>query len=895
MPILHPRSQYKVNKNIPQFPYIESVNITEKSILDISDIFNDNSDILYINFENNSINDIKGRYKGFTYSDVVYFFYKGDFGNYLYLPSGDYILYERLPLTKIKTISMKLKLAYDNQGSKTIWSIQGDNIFSLYTYYPDAYIKINNKEYYLTKLDNKNWYHLIILFYDNKSEIYLNNELIKTINDIPKFNSSGTLWLGSATSGMDYPGHMNFDQIRMFNKIIPKNWHSILINEKILESTLSLDILYPELTGIDPGSLVSLKSSNNICDFFGDGSNIARYTFDRNVNDLCGKYNGIWVGDAHYTSGKSGYAAKFDGNSYIKINNLPISKIRSISFWIKKTDSDDSVGDIISIENQNKNDIFIVSYYNGLSIEINNNNQQSEPFYKINTDEWYFITIIFTEKTNVYINGQIAKVFNEVPKFTDDLDFYIGTEYNSPSWTIKNMLIDELRIFNRPLTENEIYALYKNNLDEIKSNRIQTCNVFNDNSCIATYIFDGQNTQDVCGKNNASWIGQAKYVKSDIFPGYAAETSVNSGIVFTNLKELKNEINLSFWFKYLKFGGDVTSTIFYAGQLTCELTIEENDKLHFAVGEYWVDTEKNFTIEKNRYYFFSINYNKSTGLFEVYIDNQKILSDTKKSSYPFGYNTKGITFGISTYKYGTHTYGTYAQFDQIRIFNRTLSFDEIKTLYNEKNSHQNLLDNQNTTETQNTEYELEFKVVDLGNDYIRGYKDLHKIQKYIDQGYHIFIPHSEDEYWEAVNYLKKNNLPLNLMIMGIYYEKNGPGCCDWYMKKYDLNELYKHGWKSADGYNKWYIPNIGPDKIEEPNGDYNAYEFLGGWNFNEDDIVKYYNDEGKGYRFSKFLMVKRVPIKIDYFNQNYKVGKDCGKNVLHILLVDTEKYTIKEI
>jgi hypothetical protein len=42
-------------------------------------------------------------------------------------------------------------------------------------------------------------------------------------------------------------------------------------------------------------------------------------------------------------------------------------------------------------------------------------------------------------------------------------------------------------------------------------------------------------------------------------------------------------------------------------------------------------------------------------------------------------------------------------------------------------------------------------------------------------------------------------------------------------------------------------------------------------------------------------MVKRVPIKIDYSNQNYKVGKDCQKNVLHVLLVDTETFEIKEI
>ena len=131
--------------------------------------------------------------------------------------------------------------------------------------------------------------------------------------------------------------------------------------------------------------------------------------------------------------------------------------------------------------------------------------------------------------------------------------------------------------------------------------------------------------------------------------------------------------------------------------------------------------------------------------------------------------------------------------------------------------------------------------------------------------------------------------------MGIYYEKNGENYDHWYMQKYNLNELYNYGWKSADGYNKWYIPNIGPDKIEEPNGDYNAYEFLGGWNFNEDDIVKYYNDEGKGYRFSKFLMVKRNEVVSQSIVSDYKVCKNCQKDVLHMIIYDSNDIEVKEI
>jgi hypothetical protein len=248
-------------------------------------------------------------------------------------------------------------------------------------------------------------------------------------------------------------------------------------SDRITENIIINDIQIGDIIEIDGDVIIvdenilnminSFDRSNKL-DILGDGSCIACYQFDGNANDLSGNYNGVWDGTEQYEQGVFGQAAKFDGNSNINIDNFPLSKIKSISLWVNKLTNDD-YNDFFGIENDDNPDAFILSYTNnGFSLEINNNQEQYNPFYIPELNRWYFITItIDSSKTNIYLNGSLIKIYNETPNLVDGMNFNIGSE-SSNAWRLKNGLIDQVRIFNKVLSEEEVKKIYQESSKLIK-------------------------------------------------------------------------------------------------------------------------------------------------------------------------------------------------------------------------------------------------------------------------------------------------------------------------------------------------------------------------------------------------------------------------------------------
>ncbi len=220
---------------------------------------------------------------------------------------------------------------------------------------------------------------------------------------------------------------------------------------------------------------------------------VAHYEFEGNANDSSGNGNhGIEYGGVGYVDGMIGKAGSFDGiNDYIKItqsntlNNL--KKEATISFWTKYY-KPTSGSDNVSVHIANGGDhstnkeygYFNYSGKEGIGFHLGywgDNQSVYAPLdatKNINEQEYALISFIVDENTiKTYKNGIFVE--KEERKYNDfskpSNDWFIGSHKGYLYFL--NGQIDDLRIYNRALSESEVKGLY--NLKDGISTPPQMC------------------------------------------------------------------------------------------------------------------------------------------------------------------------------------------------------------------------------------------------------------------------------------------------------------------------------------------------------------------------------------------------------------------------------------
>ena len=228
--------------------------------------------------------------------------------------------------------------------------------------------------------------------------------------------------------------------------------------------------------------------------------------FDGNLNDLSQSQNdGIDYTTDNYVSGMKSEALDFNGTSdYIQLSKSINSQNElSFSFWIKtrgaiETENNGAIVSKYSMVNNTRS--FMI--YSFGAYETGNENRLSARFYKYGystsyndfvqsymesseleafpdetlwtitnpmrliTDIWTHCIINVTETSiETWINGEFCtkkqREYNEY--YTSDEPVYIGNNIASGEGSNNhfNGILDELRIYNRGLTNDEIKALFK--------------------------------------------------------------------------------------------------------------------------------------------------------------------------------------------------------------------------------------------------------------------------------------------------------------------------------------------------------------------------------------------------------------------------------------------------
>jgi hypothetical protein len=209
-------------------------------------------------------------------------------------------------------------------------------------------------------------------------------------------------------------------------------------------------------------------------DVFGDGSGIALWRFENNANDTSNNYNGT-ASNVTYSSTDyklDSYSAVFNGSS----SNISIPSVKStypvaISAWVKSNTGFQPTSGVEEIINMSVATYRLTigwvtnsPWPQGPTVMYGNSNHWSGPNpsgMSGNTTTWYHVVYSipsYNGTPSVWINGTSVTMTNNGGGHGGTAGWAIGSNGNGGEWW--NGKIDQLRFFNRELTQANVNTLY---------------------------------------------------------------------------------------------------------------------------------------------------------------------------------------------------------------------------------------------------------------------------------------------------------------------------------------------------------------------------------------------------------------------------------------------------
>lgn len=196
---------------------------------------------------------------------------------------------------------------------------------------------------------------------------------------------------------------------------------------------------------------------------------VSYWTFDNKdiegdtVTDIFGEHHGIMKGNPEVVEGKVSQALKFGGNDYVDFgdqSSLNIDPPLTVSMYLNNMDDTASfLWQGGEPGGATKNYIY-VRPDGGMNVgqwppgggDLNSEKELLE------RDTWYYISVVFNEKYLLYIDGSLKGEFqSEVYSGPTPTGWLLGTRLfpANAAYYFKGM-VDELAVYNRDLSENEI-------------------------------------------------------------------------------------------------------------------------------------------------------------------------------------------------------------------------------------------------------------------------------------------------------------------------------------------------------------------------------------------------------------------------------------------------------
>ena len=518
-----------------------------------------------------------------------------------------------------------------------------------------------------TELPLNQWLHLAFTRHGSSSSIYLDGTLIDTITVVDDALEADA---GGVIIGQDQDSlGGSFDSTQSLNGDID----SFRIYDRAL-SSVEIQALY----GLD----------NNLANGL-----VAHYEFEGNADDSSGNgHNGEVIG-ATLTSDRFGdtngaYHIAAD-TSYDRIS-LPAETVNgledfTIASWVKASSLNSSWNSIVSAAR--------LGSYNELLLGYNGSAgkwglwlagivyDDSFDSMDLGLEQWTHVTYTRVDSTvSIYLDGALSQSMaaNDTALVVDDGGVIIGQEQDAVGGSFEarqslNGDIDSLHIYNRALSSAEVQALY-----ELNNNLA--------NGLVAHYEFEGDADDSSGNDNDGEEFGGVSYVDGVIGQAVSFD-GVDDYIDVAHNDSLSPDIlTVSVWVNIIEDNGIVNMLL--KGRWNGDLTNNQREyQLNTTYGNFYGEQWNNVYLlnpaVESEWSLITLTYDKNS--LRIYknglLDNSETFDDEiNKPSNPESL-TIGSAFGVENGDLGTYQNALNAKMDDLRIYNRALSAEEIQTLY----------------------------------------------------------------------------------------------------------------------------------------------------------------------------------------------------------------------
>ncbi|VVB78285.1 Concanavalin A-like lectin/glucanases superfamily protein [uncultured archaeon] len=385
------------------------------------------------------------------------------------------------------------------------------------------------------KLTNPDWNYVVITYdrnlASNQQKLYLNgvlvnqstfNEVINATNSNLTFYLNGTLddvmIYNRSLSSQEILGIYNATKVLHNNVSTTDGNHTfteyvqdIAGNINLSTNTFSIDTDFPDVNIISPSNgsyyntmtpLFNINSSEqgtgsiipNL-----DDSLISWWRMDDlnstgGVLDYMGRNNGTNNGAISVDNGKFGDAMSFNGTSSVNLGNIDFTSIQNqgtVSSWIYNNQLKTYGGILTKSSGGSASSVYLdLGHYTSNSYTLfmgNGSNYGTVSVTNTNTNVWVLVTGTWNSSSLcIYLNGIFIRCnANSYPFINHNNNLMIGALFGSPTAYGLNGTIDDVMIFNRSLTSQEVLGLY--NATRVQHNSI---NLAEGNHTLVAYAED---------------------------------------------------------------------------------------------------------------------------------------------------------------------------------------------------------------------------------------------------------------------------------------------------------------------------------------------------------------------------------------------------------------------
>ena len=505
-----------------------------------------------------------------------------------------------------------------------------------------------------------NWHQITYTFSGGTGTVYLDG---RNVGSGAFAGGTGLIWIGQENEVGGYDFNGKIDDVRVYSRAL---------------SPTEVSSLY----GSTQATHVT-ATKTGLVGYWSFNEGVGTVIHDQSGNSK----NGVFTNGSTWTDGRFGKAGSFDGvNDHIVVSGItsvPVNGPATISGWFYATTTAVARGSSLFLfedlyQHPVNNMLYLTNGADFFSVAA-----------PLTTNTWHHVVLTYngTHETSIlYLDGVRYNVVIQTAgqNHLNMNPFYIGSDGGGGGGTYGSK-IDDFRIYNRVLTQDEVLALYKSK--EIVINQSQNNKLTN--GLVGYWTFNGQDTlttiADVSGQSNHGYFIGGATSTAKVVGKVGQALNFNGSTDYMRVTSpyytFGTEITVATWAKFDNWNYVLSQAEFNVDAMGTNVWLWHASNGGFIWYVNDNETWRNVTLSTlstgKWYHLATVADTTST---RIYVDGVLTASGPGISSSIKNVPTSEI--GTNDIRYGGVGRPPHdGVLDEVRVYNRAISAAEIKQLY----------------------------------------------------------------------------------------------------------------------------------------------------------------------------------------------------------------------